>query len=458
MKRALPRAVRFFVTMLTAALIVVGWRVAGAGPCIRDGQTCRTNDSCCSGVCVKSSKKSFGTCCTPTTCAAVGASCGMIADGCGGTLDCGTCTLPQTCGGGGTPNVCGSTTTTTTTLPPIQCCVRSSPMGAFDTCTVETPAQCAAEGGIAQGSGTCSPNPCPPTTTATTSSTTTTLPIPTNPCASDCDGACGPDEECVYARPVCACAPAPACGGTGGGTCGGNCPVGSTGFPCHFDSDNGFCLCDAPGFCGLKGSPCTSDQACCNGLCDASAHYCTCLPPQASCTRFDQCCSGTCGTSGTCCARGGSACGADAECCSGNCEADGRCACLAPGAACLGIGNDPACCSGTCVSGICGCLSAGLSCTGNGDCCTDFCDASRHCACVAAGDPCTSFQQCCGLTCSAIFGVCCRQGGQPCTVGTECCSSVCGGGGLCDCLPRGASCVAAVQCCSLSCGPSGKCQ
>jgi len=31
----------------------------------------------------------------------------MIADGCGGTLDCGTCTLPQTCGGGGTPNVCG---------------------------------------------------------------------------------------------------------------------------------------------------------------------------------------------------------------------------------------------------------------------------------------------------------------------------------------------------------------
>src|SRR5947208_12562240 len=115
MKRSLTRRVPLFVTILTAALIVVGWRVASAGACIRDGQTCRTNQSCCSGACVKSSKKFFGTCCTPTTCAAVGANCGMIADGCGGTLNCGTCTLPQTCGGGVTPNVWGSTTATTTT-------------------------------------------------------------------------------------------------------------------------------------------------------------------------------------------------------------------------------------------------------------------------------------------------------------------------------------------------------
>jgi len=113
MKRSLTRRVPFFVTMLTAALIVVGWRSASAGPCISDGQTCRTDQSCCGGVCVKSSKKSFGTCCSSlTTCAAEGANCGMIADGCGGTLDCGTCTLPQTCGGGGTPNVCGCSPTT----------------------------------------------------------------------------------------------------------------------------------------------------------------------------------------------------------------------------------------------------------------------------------------------------------------------------------------------------------
>jgi hypothetical protein len=44
--------------------------------------------------------------CTPTTCAALGYTCGAAGDGCGGMLSCGTCTNPQFCGGGG-PNVCG---------------------------------------------------------------------------------------------------------------------------------------------------------------------------------------------------------------------------------------------------------------------------------------------------------------------------------------------------------------
>lgn len=34
-------------------------------------------------------------------------SCGLMDDGCGGTVDCGGCTDLSTCGGGGTPNVCG---------------------------------------------------------------------------------------------------------------------------------------------------------------------------------------------------------------------------------------------------------------------------------------------------------------------------------------------------------------
>ncbi len=45
--------------------------------------------------------------CTPTTCAARGASCGSISNGCGGTLQCGNCAGSETCGGGGTANVCG---------------------------------------------------------------------------------------------------------------------------------------------------------------------------------------------------------------------------------------------------------------------------------------------------------------------------------------------------------------
>ncbi len=48
--------------------------------------------------------------CTPTTCAAQGKNCGTIANGCGGTLSCGSCTTPQTCGGAGIPNVCGGGT------------------------------------------------------------------------------------------------------------------------------------------------------------------------------------------------------------------------------------------------------------------------------------------------------------------------------------------------------------
>lgn len=45
--------------------------------------------------------------CTPRTCEDVGANCGSLDDGCGGTLECGSCSDPDTCGGGHTPNVCG---------------------------------------------------------------------------------------------------------------------------------------------------------------------------------------------------------------------------------------------------------------------------------------------------------------------------------------------------------------
>ncbi|HEX9102324.1 MAG TPA: hypothetical protein VF997_08980, partial [Polyangia bacterium] len=45
--------------------------------------------------------------CGLNTCATMNATCGPIGDGCGGQLNCGSCTLPQTCGGGGVPFQCG---------------------------------------------------------------------------------------------------------------------------------------------------------------------------------------------------------------------------------------------------------------------------------------------------------------------------------------------------------------
>ncbi len=45
--------------------------------------------------------------CGLVTCASANANCGPLGDGCGGTLDCGSCNAPQTCGGGGVPSQCG---------------------------------------------------------------------------------------------------------------------------------------------------------------------------------------------------------------------------------------------------------------------------------------------------------------------------------------------------------------
>src|ERR1019366_8243998 len=49
-----------------------------------------------------------GTTCPPTTCAALGYTCGVAADGCGGVLMCGSRTSPQYCGGGGYSKCGGS--------------------------------------------------------------------------------------------------------------------------------------------------------------------------------------------------------------------------------------------------------------------------------------------------------------------------------------------------------------
>ena len=46
--------------------------------------------------------------CVPATCTTAHATCGVVGDGCGNVLQCGTCASPFSCGGGGVPYVCGT--------------------------------------------------------------------------------------------------------------------------------------------------------------------------------------------------------------------------------------------------------------------------------------------------------------------------------------------------------------
>jgi hypothetical protein len=46
--------------------------------------------------------------CVQRTCAQAHANCGPVADGCGGLISCGGCPLHETCGGAGSPSVCGA--------------------------------------------------------------------------------------------------------------------------------------------------------------------------------------------------------------------------------------------------------------------------------------------------------------------------------------------------------------
>lgn len=80
--------------------------------------------------------------CTKTTCAAQGKNCGTIPDGCGSALHCGdACPTHESCGGGGTPNVCGCLADgTVTTFDNRDACCSG------DCCSV-APGQCACAGG-----------------------------------------------------------------------------------------------------------------------------------------------------------------------------------------------------------------------------------------------------------------------------------------------------------------------
>ena len=78
--------------------------ILDCGTCNAPGETCGGGGT--PSVCGKPA-------CVKKTCADAGANCGPVGDGCGGLLQCGNCPAGETCGGGGTPSVCGTQTTCT---------------------------------------------------------------------------------------------------------------------------------------------------------------------------------------------------------------------------------------------------------------------------------------------------------------------------------------------------------
>ncbi len=100
--------------------------------------------------------------CAPTTCAKLGYTCGKWGDGCGGTLDCGTCMSPQTCGGGGTPGQCGGGCTKVTCGQiGAMCGTQGDGCGGTMNCGMCTPPQTCGGGGTPnQCGGGCKPLTC----------------------------------------------------------------------------------------------------------------------------------------------------------------------------------------------------------------------------------------------------------------------------------------------------------
>lgn len=298
---------------------------------------CVSNTDCALGSVCKA-----GTCaasCTPRTCADLGKNCGEIDDGCGGTLSCGSCTQPETCGGGGTVNVCGQGGCSETDA---QLCTRMGrdcgTITALDLCGMTRQVAC----GSCSGSETCggggTPNVCGAACVPESDSAV---------CArygKSCDSFTGADN-CGASRTV-------NCGScTGGNTCGGGGTpnvCGQSG--CTSETNSAFCsrltkncgVVTANDNCGVSRSvncgTCTSPMTC------GSTNVCACVPETDAefCTRLALNCgsvtgSDNCGQQrtvancGTC--SGGQLC-TNNSCGCGTCGANAHCDATAQACVC----------------------------------------------------------------------------------------------------------------------------
>jgi hypothetical protein len=355
-----------------------GYVADGCGGLLDCG-TCSGNSSCGGGGIANQ----CGNSCTRTTCGAQGANCGIIADGCGGTLECGSCASPAICGGGGTPNVCGTPACTPRSCADVgaTCGAISDGCGGTVECgTCTSPAICGG-GGTPNvcGTGTCTP------------------------------GTCGA-AKCGYVGD--------GCGGTVAcGTCvtGQTCVAGAC--------TGGTCIprtCDSVSAgCGFIGDGCGGTLNC--GVCEA--------PEVCGGDGVPSQCGGTC-TARTC-ASAGAECGAVSDGC-GSVLSCG--VCVSP-EVCGGAGIANQCGAGTCAPSTClaenaNCGDIGDGCGGVLDCGT--CPPGQSCGGAGVPNQCGA-GGCIALTCadqSANCGPVADGCGSLLDCGTCVAPETCGGGGV----------------------------
>jgi hypothetical protein len=348
---------------------------------LMDCGTCTSPETCGAS---QPSVCGSGTCTTKKTCADLGATCGMQGDGCGGLMDCGACTAPATCGGGGVANTCGTASIGADggTCVPKTCAAMGYDCGPVaDGCGgLVDCGKCAA--GSACGAGG-KPNVCSGGPSGCVKKTCADYGADCGPVSDGCGGLTASCGTC-----------------TGGNVCGFGMPskCGGAPPPCTPKTCAAF-----PGTCGAQPDGCGGLTASCG----------TCAAPQ------------TCGGGGV-----ASVCGGGPKPCTPKTCADypaGTCGRVADG--CGGL--TPNC--GTCAAPqICGGGGVPSQCGGGPAPCTP-----KTCASLPAGTCGQVADGCGGLT--ANCGSCaapqiCGGGGVP---------SQCGGGG-------GTSCVN-LQCKQVTC-------
>ncbi len=188
--------------------------------------------------------------CAPKTCGQLGLNCGQAGDGCGGTLNCGSCLSPLVCGWGSTPNVCTlplACAPTSCSALGLSCGPAGNGCGGSLNCgTCPAPQVCGAGG----------PGTCGVPASACVPTTCTALGLSCGPAGDGCGGTlacgsctapqtcggggqrglCGSPPACV---PTTCAALSLSCGPAGNG-CGGSLDCGS---------------CNAPDTCGGGGQP-----------------------------------------------------------------------------------------------------------------------------------------------------------------------------------------------------------